>query len=691
MLESRWLAFHWWPLMAPQQIPPAMLTPNNAPSHTDPDRLPLIDRVRVWADELSSAEQSISQIDRLGMVFLIGFLVVLGCSLALAAHLDKISTVNPIWAYMLAVLSIGFLFLLRLRADLGRHIVGLVLVMAVGAQIGAVWSNGFAPMLLLPALISTTHILSRPNPALAISALSMAVIFLIAELRYPELRSVYTVRVFAGSVLCIGLWQLISRSWRSWAARARSVGQRMTDALLEMDATHQKVVQNLSERSIKDAGSGLPNREGLLAAIARGQPSSSHENGGCEPTAGVDQLSAGVMVAIHIPNWKTATSHLETAAQAKLLYALVQRLRQVVGDEAILARTGPDSFLAWFWAPLAQQGEMILRLTARARNLDTTLVVAGANISIDPMIGLSCTPSDAQDVQTLIRFAETACMAAMQFDGHHPMRFDRTLLLQASERDAIMLEMKEALRNDEFELHYQPVVSMTSGQLTKAEALIRWRHRRRGVIYPSAFIEIAEQSDLIVELTDWTLREASSQVRIWRKTLHPDFQISVNVSPQYLSRCSDRPEEMLARIESLEAPAGALVFEITEGMMLNVTKSLIDFLDRLRVMGFLIAMDDFGLGYSNFGQLEKLKLDFLKLDRSFIEGLDERPNRRSICTAIVAMSHELGFQVVAEGIETDSQRRLMAERGTDFLQGYAFSAALPAADLERWVGAQRAA
>ena len=666
-----------------------MPTPPSPSLHTDPEPQSLTDQVRVWADELSSAERSINQIDRVGMVFLLGFLGLLGAALALGTHLDKVPAVNPVWAYGLAAFSIGFLFLHRVRADLGHHITGLVLVMTIGAQIGAVWSNGFAPMILLPALISVIHILSKPNPALVLSSLSMIIIFFIGELKYPDLRPVYFYRVIAGSLLCIGLWQLISRSWRNWAGRTRSIGQRMSDALLEMDAAHQIVVQNLNELSTKDVGTGLPNREGLLAAMAIGQPSSIQDSADHESVDGGAQLGDGVMVAVHIPNWKTATSHLEIAAQAKLLYALVQRLRQIVGDEAVLARTGPDSFLAWFWAPLAQQGEMIERLTARARNLDTTLVVSGANISINPMIGLSCTPSDAQDPQTLIRFAETACMAAMQFEGHHPMRFDRTLLLQASERDALMLEMKEAFRNDEFELHYQPVVSMTSGQLTKAEALIRWRHRRRGLIYPNAFIEIAEQSDLIVELTDWTLREASRQVRLWRETLHPEFQISVNVSPQYLSRCGDRPEEMLARIESLQVPAGALVFEITEGMMLNVTKSLIDFLDRLRAMGFLIAMDDFGLGYSNFGQLEKLKLDFLKLDRSFIEGLDERPNRRSICTAIVAMSHELGFQVVAEGIETDSQRRLMSERGTDFLQGYAFSAALPAAELERWVGAQR--
>ena len=178
-----------------------------------------------------------------------------------------------------------------------------------------------------------------------------------------------------------------------------------------------------------------------------------------------------------------------------------------------------------------------------------------------------------------------------------------------------------------FELHYQPLVAVNGTALHKAEALLRWQHSRWGVVAPGVFIPVAEQSDLIIEITDWVLHTAAKQVKHWRETLDATFQISVNIPPAYLNLCVRETEEMLRRLQALKLPKGALVLEITEGAVLEVTEELLCVTDQLRNLGFELALDDFGVGYSNFGQLDKLKLDHLKLDKTFIQAIDERPER----------------------------------------------------------------
>jgi EAL domain-containing protein (putative c-di-GMP-specific phosphodiesterase class I) len=234
------------------------------------------------------------------------------------------------------------------------------------------------------------------------------------------------------------------------------------------------------------------------------------------------------------------------------------------------------------------------------------------------------------------------------------------------------------------ELHYQPIISTVDRRLHKAEGFIRLTHPTRGSIPPSVFIPIIEQTDLMIKLTDWVLRRATEQVSQWRATLHPDFQIAVNMPPAYLVRCLDETESMMVPLTALSVPYGAVSLEITEGAMLDVTPELRGVLERFRAIGFTIALDDFGVGYSNFGQLDKLQLDVLKLDQTFVHGLDMSPERIHICEAIVMMAHRLGLLVVAEGVETTAQHDVLQRIGVDYLQGYLYCRPLPPADLETW-------
>lgn len=204
------------------------------------------------------------------------------------------------------------------------------------------------------------------------------------------------------------------------------------------------------------------------------------------------------------------------------------------------------------------------------------------------------------------------------------------------------------------------------------------------MVPPGSFIPLVEQTDLIIPLTDWVLKQAVEQVRLWRRDLHPGFQISVNMPPAYLMRCVTDTARVLEQLSALNAPPQAIVLEITEGVMLNVTPELEQALRLLRYMGFQLALDDFGIGYSSFGQLDRLPLDYLKIDKTFVDQLEIRPQRRAVFGAIVNVAHELGFKVVAEGVETQVQDQHLVEMGCDYVQGYVVSKPLPAAEMLAW-------
>jgi EAL domain-containing protein (putative c-di-GMP-specific phosphodiesterase class I) len=366
-------------------------------------------------------------------------------------------------------------------------------------------------------------------------------------------------------------------------------------------------------------------------------------------------------------------------------------MRALHGPDTLLARSGTDSYLAWLPLGVGTLDEAFEAYAVRVSELSSAVTSGSTSAPTQPRIGVCAAPEDGTDAQTLIAHAEIACVAAVRLAQPKPVRYSPSLLADAQSRDRLAGEIAQGIERAEFELFYQPLVSPLDAHLRKAEGLIRWRHPVRGLVPPGAFIPLAEQSDLIIGLTDWVLEEAVRQVKVWLSTLHPDFQISVNMPPAYLALCVRDPGRMLERLQALQVPPGALVLEITEGVMLEVTPELLQVLSLLRALGFQIALDDFGVGYSSFGQIDKLKLDFLKLDKSFVDDLGAREERGPICEAIVTMAHRLGFKVVAEGVETELQRAHLVQMGTDYLQGYIYSKPVPVADLEAWAARQQAA
>jgi len=274
-------------------------------------------------------------------------------------------------------------------------------------------------------------------------------------------------------------------------------------------------------------------------------------------------------------------------------------------------------------------------------------------------------------------------LAAKAAGRNCQMRFASTMQDKAQDRLRIVAELRNALAQHQFELHYQPIVDLRTGKIAKAEALLRWRHPNRGWISPAEFIPPAEDSGLVVPLGDWVLRQALAQIAAWRRNLMPTLQVSVNKSPVQLRDNRSSAPLWLEQMDREGQEGQSLVIEITEGVLLDAEKQVKDRLGEFRNRGIQIAIDDFGTGYSSLAYLQKFDIDLLKIDKTFVQDLAAGNYAASLCDAMIVMAHRLGLKVVAEGVETPLQCALLEEMGCDYAQGHHFSRALPAAAFEK--------
>jgi len=242
--------------------------------------------------------------------------------------------------------------------------------------------------------------------------------------------------------------------------------------------------------------------------------------------------------------------------------------------------------------------------------------------------------------------------------------------------------LRGALAASQFRVYYQPILELATGRIHKAEALIRWQHPVRGLVSPAEFIPLAEETGLILEIGDWVFRESVRQVKLWREQYGPEFQISVNMSPIQFQSDDSPCRTWPAYLQKLGLPGQSLILEITEGLLLKEDTGVKDRLLRFHETGLQISLDDFGTGYSSLSYLQKFDIDYLKIDQSFTRGLETGSSNMALSEAIIVMAHRLGIEVIAEGVETEAQRTLLAAAGCDYGQGYLFSRPVPAEEFE---------
>ena len=364
-----------------------------------------------------------------------------------------------------------------------------------------------------------------------------------------------------------------------------------------------------------------------------------------------------------------------------MLKDVAHRLNSCVRETDTVSRLGGDEFtiiLGGF-----DEHSIVERIAQNILSIMSEAFHLGSEVAhISASIGITLYPDDATTNENLLINADQAMYAAKQMGRNRYHYFTQAMQTSAQTRMRLTNELHIALAGSQFRLFYQPIVELATNAIHKAEALIRWQHPLRGMISPAEFIPIAEDTGLIVDIGEWVFREAAQQASIWRASLHPEFQISINKSPVQFRDEDSKYAPWPDQLQQLGLPGESIVVEITEGILMEASDIINNKLFTFRDAGIQVSLDDFGTGYSSLSYLKKFDIDYLKIDQSFTRNLTPSSDDMALCEAIIVMAHKLGIMVVAEGVETVEQRDLLFAAGCDYGQGYWFSRPIPAIEFE---------
>ncbi|MEE9609584.1 MAG: EAL domain-containing protein [Myxococcota bacterium] len=390
---------------------------------------------------------------------------------------------------------------------------------------------------------------------------------------------------------------------------------------------------------------------------------------------------------LDLDHFKRINDTLGHSTGDRFLQRVAQRLKNCVREcdfvsRATLAESGPtvsrfggDEFMVSLCSVESREGaglvaERILETLARPVDLDGHTVVISASI------GIAVSPSDGDDIDSLLRNADAAMHHAKQQGRGSYQFYEPSMNAVADKNLELESDLREALKQGDLLLHYQPKIELRSGRVTAFEALVRWRHPELGMVPPNRFVPLAEQAGLIVSLGEFVLKAACEQARKWRQAGLPPVRMAVNLSAHQFR--TDQIAETVARIVA-ETPISPrqLDIEITESAMMHNKAITVDVLRRLKGTGVTVSLDDFGTGYSSLSYLKGFPVDTVKIDRSFIRDMTTDPDDAALTAAIISMAKALNLKVVAEGVETEEQLEFLQRHGCDEAQGYLFSRPLP--------------
>lgn len=365
-----------------------------------------------------------------------------------------------------------------------------------------------------------------------------------------------------------------------------------------------------------------------------------------------------------------------------LLQEAARRIRGCMRDGDTVARLGGDEFTV-ILTELSGRSHVEDIAQKVIDKLAEPFLLGNEVTYISASIGITLYPTDASDIDTLMKHADQAMYAAKKQGRNRFSHFTPSLQEAAQGRLKLSKDLREAIAGKQFSMHFQPIIDLASGRLHKAEALLRWQHPVRGEVNPNEFISLAEETGLIHEIGDWVFKESARWATKWGTQFGQDFRVSINMSPaQFRTEGRVDAKGWMSHFRELGFSGENLIIEITEGLLLNAQADVFDKLFLLRDAGIQIAIDDFGTGYSTLSYLKQFPIDYLKIDRSFVRDLETDPNDMALSKAIIVMAHELGLKVVAEGVETEGQRSLLSAAGCDFVQGYLYAKALPPEQFE---------
>jgi diguanylate cyclase (GGDEF)-like protein/PAS domain S-box-containing protein len=467
-------------------------------------------------------------------------------------------------------------------------------------------------------------------------------------------------------------------SWKWVLSRGMVISRDAQGKPLRMIGTHTDITSRknseamIRQQAFYDALTGLPNRRMLRDRLEQE----------IKKTRRDDQQLA--ILFIDLDHFKEVNDTLGHDSGDLLLVEAARRIQACVRESDTVARMGGDEFTVILSElPTISHLEGVLQKLLQA--MGEVFQLGEEQVFVSASIGITMYPSDATDIESLYKNADQALYVAKGAGRNRFSFFTPALQEAAQTRVRLANDLRTALVEQQFRVVYQPIVNLTTGAIHKAEALIRWQHPTRGLVSPAAFIPIAEASGLIVDIGEWVFQQAMAQVQRWRQTLDPHFQISVNKSPVQFHHNDTGRAPWDLQLQAQGLPGACIVVEITEGLLLDTSTNVADQLLELRDSGIQVSLDDFGTGYSSLSYLQKFDIDFVKIDQSFVRHLIDHSTDLALCKAIIVMAHALGMKVIAEGVETQLQRDLLATAGCDYAQGYFYARPMSEPDFEAFV------
>ncbi|MEW6705889.1 MAG: EAL domain-containing protein [Pseudomonadota bacterium] len=450
---------------------------------------------------------------------------------------------------------------------------------------------------------------------------------------------------------------------------------REVNLALQRDITARRSAEAEAARlAFHDALTDLPNRRSLLDKL--------HQ----ESTMAARLDRHGALLFVGLDHFKQLNDALGHAMGDALLVEVARRLQRVLRRTDLVARLGGDEFavlLLGLGRDADTAARAALEMTDKLRSaLRAPYELEGQRLHVTASIGIALLPADAAEAEALMRHADTALHHAKS-DGRDSVHFFQPAMHSAVlTQHELENDLRQALVEQQLSLAFQPLVN-SDGRLVGTEALLRWRHPRRGDVPPNDFIPVAEASNLIIDVGDWVLAAAARQLRQWQEQAPDrDFHLSVNISPRQFQQ-HDFDQRVRRIVEGAGADPRRLVLEITEGVLVRDSAAAAAKMQALRQMGVRIFIDDFGTGYSSLAYLKRLPVDGLKIDQSFVRDLVSDPNDAAIVETVLAVAQRFELQVVAEGVETAEQLVYLEAHRCRYFQGFYFSRPLPAADFNR--------
>jgi diguanylate cyclase (GGDEF)-like protein/PAS domain S-box-containing protein len=440
---------------------------------------------------------------------------------------------------------------------------------------------------------------------------------------------------------------------------------------------HKQTQEKLNHLAYHDALTDLPNqvlfKDRLKQAIAYSRRS--------------DQMHA--VLLLNLDRFKTINDSLGYTAGDRLLQSVAQRLTSCVRESDTVARFGSDEF-AILLTQISRAQDAANAARAIKEVLDQAFLYDDQELFVSTSIGISLYPHDDRDTSGLLKSASAALDRAKEQGGNNYQFYTAGGTTRALKQLVLESNLRGALERQEFVVHYQPQVRIPDFHLVGMEALVRWRHPSLGMLYPSEFVPVAEDSGLIIALGDWVMRTACSQNMEWQDKGLAPMRLSVNFSarqfqqPSFIATVAEILKETNLDPRWLE-------LELTESSIMKEPEQAIEKLHELKLMGIRVAIDDFGTGYSSLNYLKRFPIDTLKIDRSFVADVCKDPHDTAIVRAIITLGHALDLMVIAEGVETQEQLQYLSSLGCDVVQGFLFSKSLSAPVFEELLVEQRRA